>query len=41
MRKHVCVCVCVQVETEVFDKMDALLFSGQGDVEYMEMFSAM
>ena len=31
----------VQVETEVFDKMDELLFSGHGDEEYKEMFSEM
>lgn len=43
-----CVCVCVylslstlQVETEVFDKIDDLLFKGKGDEEYKEMFHDM
>ena len=31
----------VQVETEVFDQMDELVFSGQGDEEYAEMFKEM
>ena len=31
----------VQVETEVFDKMDELVFSGEGDEEYAEMFKEM
>ena len=30
-----------RVETEVFDKVDELVFSGQGDEEYKEMFSEM
>ena len=30
-----------QVETEVFDKMDDLLFKGRGDEEYKEMFHDM
>ena len=28
-----------RVETEVFDKMDDLLFGGRGDEEYKEKFS--
>ena len=30
-----------RVETEVFDKMDDLLFKGRGDEEYKEMFNDM
>lgn len=34
-------CIHLQVEKEIFDKMDHLFSSGQGDGEYNELFNDM